>query len=81
MISAARPTSLPVPAVVGIAMTPSDESLPGFVAVDVTFYFVDRDENQRILLTREDDRLVITSISDSMMSTPAVPYGTPVFEK
>ncbi len=65
--------------VMGLAIVRSDQAPPGCVAMDVTITFVDRNENQRMLLELEDDRWRITSISAATMSKPPIPYGTPVF--
>lgn len=65
--------------VMGLALVRSDQAPPGCVAMDVTITFVDRNENQRMLLTMEEDRWLITSISAATMSKPPIPYGTPVF--
>ncbi len=65
--------------VMGLAIVRSDQATPGCVAMDVTITFVDRNEDQRMLLAMEGDRWLVTSISAATMSKPPIPYGTPVF--
>jgi hypothetical protein len=65
----------------GVAVTPGPAASAGEVVLNVEIVFADRNENQQMRLVRQGKGWVITSIDQSQMIKPVVPYGTPVFEE
>ena len=67
-----------VSGVKGRAMTRADNAPAGYVAIDVEHVFVERNEQQRLLLAPRGNGWVIEAIGDAETVKPLVPYGTPV---
>jgi hypothetical protein len=65
----------------GFAVTAAGGATANVAAFDVDLVFSDRNERQRMLLTPQGGGWVIASISKADARKPAIPYGTPVFEK
>ncbi|MBT3375964.1 MAG: hypothetical protein HN742_15325 [Lentisphaerae bacterium] len=62
----------------GRAMTRGRNAPNGLIAVDVEHVFVDRNEEQRFLLSETGSGWLIQSIGQADVSRPLIPYGTPV---
>ena len=67
-----------VAGVKGRAMMRAGNAASGFVAVDVEHVFVDRNEQQRFLLSQTNNGWLIESIGQADVNRPLIPYGTPV---
>ncbi len=65
----------------GLAVSRTDSTTPGAVALDVEIVFADRKEHQRVVCAKTSRGWIITSITGAQMIKPAIPYGTPVFEE
>jgi len=67
-----------VSSIKGRAMTRANDAPDGCVAIDVEHVFVDRNEQQRLVLAVEGAGWVIQTIGDAETVKPLIPYGTPV---
>ena len=65
----------------GVATSRGSDAPPGQVVVEVELVFADRIERQRMGLAETGAGWAIQSLTTTSMITPAVPYGTPVFEE
>ena len=65
----------------GLAVSRGSDAPPGQVALEVEIVFADRNERHRMLLRQEQAGWLITSIAPATTVTPAIRYGTPVFEE
>jgi hypothetical protein len=63
----------------GLAVTQSADCPTGYIALDVEIVFTDRNEVQKVLLAPDGGAWVITSMETAEITTPPIPYGTPVF--
>jgi len=64
-----------------VATSRGSDAPPGQVVVEVELVFADRIERQRMGLAEKATGWAIQSVTTTSMITPAVPYGTPVFEE
>lgn len=67
-----------VSGVKGRAMTRGGSAPNGFVTMDVEHVFVDRNEQQRFLLSQTAGGWLLESIGQADVNRPLIPYGTSV---
>ena len=65
----------------GLAVSRAAQQPIEGVALDVELVFVDRNERQRITCLPKGRGWLIAAIGPATAAKPAIPYGTPVFEK
>jgi len=65
----------------GLAITRKDGAPADQVGLDLEIVFADRNERQQILLARQGNGWVITSIDSAVTTSPSKPYGSPVYEE
>jgi hypothetical protein len=65
----------------GLAVTRRDDAPADLVGLNVEIVFVDRNERQQMLLARQGNGWVITSINSALTTQPSKAYGSPVYEE